>query len=370
MYEIYNNVPFPYNFPEYIPNGFDLPKMKYDGLWQPIVFYAPITQDFIPNIDPNRYIVMSNGMVYDCYKRKLKYKMPNLNTNRYSTVWLTDIYGNHYSPGMHEVVAFAFCKPIEIKNGRHEVNHIDGIKFHNEYYNLEHCSGSDNKIHAYNNGLRDISLNLELVHLICQMIQDGYSNSQIVSSVLTNVESSNKFSLVNNIRNGDNWSHISRYYNIPGLVSKYIITEYDAMQVMSIASKTGIIDELYLLSCIRPIETLNQEDIKIYLQAINDMLLGIMYPNITKSYNINYCIPKTHTIELEEYNNKYVFTEDQVRKICEALQLGISYYPDLCKYAGIIWEEASAEKRKSYCEAIKKIRNRTCFNRISDDYIF
>jgi len=51
----------------------------------------------------------------------------------------------------HRIVGETFLQKI---NGKDELNHIDGNKLNNAASNLEWCTGSENKKHAYENNLR------------------------------------------------------------------------------------------------------------------------------------------------------------------------------------------------------------------------
>ncbi len=72
--------------------------------------------------------VINNGYAYVMLKHNGKYK--------------------HYA--IHRLVTEAF---IPNPDNKPEVNHIDGDKSNNVVYNLEWCTGKENKIHAYNTGL-------------------------------------------------------------------------------------------------------------------------------------------------------------------------------------------------------------------------
>lgn len=52
----------------------------------------------------------------------------------------------------HRIVGSLFLQTV---NGKDEINHKDGNKLNNAAYNLEWCTGSENKKHAYENNLRE-----------------------------------------------------------------------------------------------------------------------------------------------------------------------------------------------------------------------
>lgn len=85
------------------------------------------------------------------------------------------------------------------------VNHIDGNKSNNNFYNLEWCNISMNTEHAVLSGLNK-SYTEEDVRKICQLLSDGLSHIKI--SIITGIN--RKY--ISDIYRGRRWGHISSQY--------------------------------------------------------------------------------------------------------------------------------------------------------------
>lgn len=112
------------------------------------------------------YQVSNNGRIKSFYSGKEKILKQSKNTHGYMTVKL------HYNKvgvtkTVHGIVANHFMsKPTP----DHQVNHIDGDKSNNQLKNLEWVTGSENKIHAYTNGLMNAN---HLKRAVIQINKDG-----------------------------------------------------------------------------------------------------------------------------------------------------------------------------------------------------
>jgi len=196
------------------------------SLMQLITFYGNEQEDleyrFIdyPEVIPNRYMVSNYGEVYN---QETHYKK-NLHNDKdgYKRVGLTT--PNHrkrfknYS--VHKLVAHQFI-PNDDPENNNIVNHIDCIKYHNYYKNLEHCTAMENRLHAVENGLmaRGESnpqniFSESLVREICEYFQNGLSKHQVYE--LYNCGSKyNKqmYDLIRHLYNRNTWGFVNCEYN-------------------------------------------------------------------------------------------------------------------------------------------------------------
>lgn len=106
--------------------------------------------DFLPEIK-DYYTINSDGKIYSDNSGLMKTR--NKGDTDYQIINFQTIDNKKKTYRVHRLVLMAF-NPV-MNFDELEVNHIDGNKKNNSLSNLEWCTSSENKIHAFNNGLSE-----------------------------------------------------------------------------------------------------------------------------------------------------------------------------------------------------------------------
>lgn len=174
--------------------------------------FAPVTWDIVPFVY-DYYLVSNCGRVYHKYTGR--FLKPGINGAGYYYVMMST-FNNPKPIQIHRLEMKAFC-PID-NSELYDVNHKDGNKLNNFWWNLEWMTHSDNIKHAYETGLHNIYSNItnDTAILICELLQEGkYTNKQI--SEMVGRGSSEH--IVSDIKKRQCWKHISKdytFYQRPG----------------------------------------------------------------------------------------------------------------------------------------------------------
>ena len=183
---------------------------KMPEMWLPVNLH-------LPNVCPY-YLISSYGRVYNDYTRNFLPKNIYYNKDKYINIRLSTIDGNHIQEMIQRIVMYTFsyipgCEKLD-------VNHKDGIKYHNWLWNLEWTTHKENMDHAWNNNLfvfgeerKNTKLTNEQARDICLMLSHGISPKEI--SKIYMIPGVNVEKIAFNIVTRHSWKHISKEYNIP-----------------------------------------------------------------------------------------------------------------------------------------------------------
>jgi hypothetical protein len=154
----------------------------------------------------SRSIINSKGIAKKLSEKILK---PRPNKDGYVRVCL-------YSPSsnvdrlIHLIVAEHFIPKVD---GKHQINHINGVKHDNHVSNLEWCTPSENIRHSFDELKREVffakgsehpnsKLNEEKVYAIRKALQEGVSFRKLAKKYGVNRGS------IGRIKHGLTWKHV------------------------------------------------------------------------------------------------------------------------------------------------------------------
>ena len=131
-----------------------------------------------PGIRSNMYLISENGDVKNILTGQLLTGYPD--KDGYIKYYLCKSESGYATVFAHRLVAFQF---IPNPNNYPVVDHLDGIKQHNHYTNLEWVTVRENTLRAERMGLRNVrgeanghsKWTEDFVRSICEKFQDGWS---------------------------------------------------------------------------------------------------------------------------------------------------------------------------------------------------
>ena len=176
-----------------------------DRIWKKVTY---------PNVHRDMYLISENGELWNIvYHRLLK---PIANGEGYVSYNLLCEDGKHRQILAHRLVAFQF---VENPNNEIYVDHIDGIRNHNHYTNLDWVSPKENIVRKHNMRLlKGQSLySIEVTREICQRFENGESVKDVLKAITNDPTA-------NSIKYANIYAHIRRINNKqvwPTIISEY-----------------------------------------------------------------------------------------------------------------------------------------------------
>ena len=242
-----------------------------------------------------QYSISNYGRLYNHATQTYLPQNIDYDKDKYITISLSaNNDKGHIYQQIHRLVCITF-NPIPNYN-LYDVNHKDGVKYHNWAWNLEWVTKSENIQHALNNDLFKLGedrLNTKIPEFIiikiCEMIQSGLKTSDIVKVLEpeTKMYTSNLKEIVNNIKGGYSWTHISRYYDFSNAAKKERFSENDIRNICKLFEKYGVgISSEFVLDNLNIDKSgLSRKELNCYSSAISSIRKKKTFKNICDQYD-------------------------------------------------------------------------------------
>ena len=276
----------------------------------------------------------------------------------YFQVYLKTVSGSKCKP-IYRIVIIEFLG-FDPNPDRNHVDHISGIKMNNSLYNLRWLTKSENTRAALDLGLITRKLSDDDVHKICSMLQSGMPKSEILDFISSKGFTHPKTAFYD-IYNRISWTRISDNY--PDFkdyrMRKPAFTDEQVHKICECLEQNMRHGEILdVLGYDRSL--LTKEERTVLYTAISHIKRGTTSPQISSMYDIN------------KSNQKKLFSNDEVHRICEMLSIGMKGNEILIElgYGNYLDKNKYPKQYYNYMNAISRIRNRDQYKSISSEYNF
>lgn len=190
-----------------------------EEIWDDLNINNPGFEKIIPGL----YSISTFGRLYNTATKRYLPQNNDYCKNKYITLCLKLQNGNSQFFMLHRLMCMQYYPREDY--AELEVNHIDGVKYHNWIWNLEWTTSQENTRHAFSNGLVSLgeargnsSLTNEQAELICKLISEG-KRSKDVTNIMNEIYPETRLLNIKdiyfNIKGGLSWKHISCKYTFP-----------------------------------------------------------------------------------------------------------------------------------------------------------
>lgn len=321
----------------------------------PMEFWKPITDLSVEGVLPI-YIVSDWGRIYDISTNTFLSQYEDV--RGYFQVYLKTKTGSKCKP-IYRIVIIEFYG-FDPDPARDHVDHISGVKANNSLYNLRWLTKAENTRAALNLGLLTRKLSDEDVRQICIMMQTGVPRDEIINFIASKGFTYPK-TVFYNIYNRTGWTRISDDY--PDFqdyrIRKPAFTDEQVHIVCQCLEKgmkhRDIVDFLGYNR-----NEMSAKDRAVLYTAISHIKQGTTSPQISCNYNI------------DRGNQKKLFSDEEVHKICQMISLGIPGNKILIELGYGEYTDKIKNPKLYYCymNAISRIRTHEQYRDISSQYNF
>nr|DAE82392.1 MAG TPA: homing endonuclease [Caudoviricetes sp.] len=197
------------------------------------------------NIVPNKYTINTEGQIYDMTTGELVNIYQDATTGYLRLRLMT--YRGSVQFLLHRLVAFVFCNP-PCNIDQYQVNHINGNRLDCRACNLEWITIAANNQHEKFELGNVISSRPHAtdstVHRICQLFQEGKSNTEVMD-ILGYEKNNANHTFLRDIRSGNTWKGISCKYTFDRSSKKHAYTKEEKEKIKQLFLKGYSIPEIF-----------------------------------------------------------------------------------------------------------------------------
>ena len=260
--------------------------------------WAYLDDSDILEIELNRYQISTYGRLYDNKTGKIYPTDKITKPNNYTVHIFALRNGDHCCTTLHSITINKF-KVFKAKDTT-EIDHIDGVKYHNWIWNLEYVDHTENLKRAVDSGLYPVGekhqnaiFTNDEIRQVCKLIQDGLSPAQIYNTLKDKIPNLSTH-LIHDIKDNNHCSSISKEFDFSNVYKR---CEYENANIT--LSENLVRDfckgiEKYGYSC-TPKEILINIGINFYelpeyqqnkyMNCISRLRRKLIFKDIVKDYN-------------------------------------------------------------------------------------
>ena len=273
------------------PLNFD-PSEYYQGVFEKFYPLPPELYD----TEPGKYLVSERGRIFNTETGTFVPRRLIPDKNQYILTAIKNRHNEEIHLGMHQLMTRMFIgeKPVR-EDGKDMVpNHIDGIKWHNEPYNLEWVTHQENAIHANKNDLIErpygedngySALTDDQYRQICKLTEEGYLPYQINRMMDLG---KNITDIVQKIRTGTSETIISKDYDFSN-IPRNDYRKFTEEQVRYICTCLQDHPEMKPIEILRSmgydVDSMTPDKVKKLRDTISTIKRRVSYIEIGKDYN-------------------------------------------------------------------------------------
>ena len=247
--------------------------------------WLPVPESVVPGVKPY-YYVSNKGRVWSSYHNRLL-KPGYDSITGYLSVTLSRYNMKPITMGIHRLELMVFyhlpgCEDLY-------VNHKDGDKTHNELYNFEWSTPSENEKHAYRTGLKftdkgedhaNAKYTEQQIRSICEgLVQKlPFKECAIRAGMEPNKNSTDYISA---IKQGKLWGHVSCEYPIPNGRNDQVFSDDEVNHICQLI-RDGLTDDKEILNIVKP--NIDNSKYERSIRAIYCIRTGRYYRRISVNY--------------------------------------------------------------------------------------